>query len=101
MGRSALTAPLARLGEMRSAGITDLRYGNLVDQDWHGRNRFEHVRDLRRPGPLPRGVKCYAIAGTTGRRLGDIRDRLLGDGGDQEKKGEGRIKDAIHTSAPS
>lgn len=80
MGRSTLTAPLARLGEMRSAGITDLRYGNLVDQDWHGRNRFEHAEDLRLAVPLPKGVKCYAIAGTTGRRLGDIRDRLLGDG---------------------
>ena len=80
LGRSALTAPLARLGEMRSAGITDLRYANLVDQDWQGRNRFAHGEDLSLPVPLPRGVKCYAIAGTTGRRIGDIRDRLLGDG---------------------
>ncbi|HEY0490456.1 MAG TPA: alpha/beta hydrolase [Telluria sp.] len=80
MGRSTLTAPLARLGQLRSAGITDLRYGNLVDQDWQGRDRFEHGEDLRLPVPLPKGVRCYAVAGTTGRRLGDIRDRLLGDG---------------------
>lgn len=80
LGRSALTAPFARLGEMRSAGITDLRYGNLLDEDWHGRGRFEHGGDLRRKLPLPRGVRCYTIAGTTGRRSGDLRDRLLGDG---------------------
>jgi hypothetical protein len=80
LGRNTLTAPLARLGEMRSAGITDLRYGNLLDEDWRGRGRFEHSGDLRRKVPLPRGVRCYAIAGTTGRRTGDIRDRLLGDG---------------------
>jgi hypothetical protein len=80
LGRSALTAPFARLGEMRSAGITDLRYGNLLDEDWHGRGRFEHSGDLRRKLPLPRGVRCYTIAGTTGRRTGDLRDRLLGDG---------------------
>lgn len=80
LGRNAFTAPFARLGEMRSAGITDLRYGNLVDQDWEGRDRFEHHDDSRKRIPLPRGVKCYAVAGTTGRRLGDIRDRLLGDG---------------------
>lgn len=80
LGRSTLTAPLARLGNLRSAGITDLRYGNLVDEDWQGRDRFQHGEDLRLPVPLPRAVKCYAIAGTTGRRLGDIRDRLLGDG---------------------
>lgn len=80
LGRSTFTAPFARLGELRSAGITDLRYGNLLDQDWRGRNRFERAGDLRRRVPLPRGVRCYAIAGSTGRRTGDIRDRLLGDG---------------------
>jgi pimeloyl-ACP methyl ester carboxylesterase len=80
LGRNAFTAPFARLGELRSAGITDLRYGNLVDADWQGRNRFEHTGDKRQRVPLPKGVKCYAIAGTTGRRLGDMRDRLLGDG---------------------
>jgi pimeloyl-ACP methyl ester carboxylesterase len=80
LGRSALTAPLARLGQLRSAGITDLRYGNLLDEDWQGLDRFEHADDPRIPVPLPRGVRCYAIAGTTGRRRGDIRDRLLGDG---------------------
>ncbi len=80
LGRSTLTAPFARLGELRSAGITDLRYGNLVDEDWQGRDRFEHSGDLRRKIPLPRAVRCYAIAGCTGRRLDDIRTRLLGDG---------------------
>lgn len=80
LGRNAFTAPFARLGQLRSAGITDLRYGNLVDQDWEGLDRFEHADDSRKSVPLPRGVKCYAVAGTTGRRLGDIRDRLLGDG---------------------
>lgn len=80
LGRNILTAPFARLGQVRSAGITDLRYGNLVDTDWQGRDRFEHAEDKRRHVPLPKGVKCYAIAGTTGRRLGDMRDRLLGDG---------------------
>lgn len=80
LGRSRATAPFARLGEMRSAGITDLRYGNLVDEDWHGRDRFHHVPILPQPLPLPQGVRCYTIAATTGLRLGDIRDRLLGDG---------------------
>jgi pimeloyl-ACP methyl ester carboxylesterase len=80
IGRNALIAPFARLGRLRSAGITDLRYGNLVDGDWHGLNRFEHTDDKRMRVPLPKGVKCYAVAGTTGQHLGDFRDRLLGDG---------------------
>jgi len=67
---SPYTAPFARLGKIRSAGITDLRYGNLVDEDWDGRDRFEHSRDQRRPLPLPEGVQCYAIAATSG-ALGD------------------------------
>jgi pimeloyl-ACP methyl ester carboxylesterase len=80
LGRSMITAPFARLGRLRSAGITDLRYGNLLDGDWEGRDRFEPTEDCRQPVPLPRGVLCFAIAGTTGRRIGDMRDRLLGDG---------------------
>jgi hypothetical protein len=73
-------APFARLGKIRSAGITDLRYGNLLDEDWEGRDRFEPARDARRPVPLPDGVLCYAAAATTGKRPGDLNDRLLGDG---------------------
>ena len=80
LGRSALTTPLAHLGKLRSAGITDLRYGNLLDEDWHERDRFAHEGDVRRPVPLPKGVKCYAIAASAGRRGSDLRERLLGDG---------------------
>lgn len=64
---SRYSRPLARLGRLRSAGITDLRHGNVRDEDWLGRDRFASGRDLRVPLPLPRGVACYAIAGTTAR----------------------------------
>lgn len=79
-GITPYTAPLARLGMIRSAGVTDLRHGNLLDEDWQGRDRFEHNEDLRQPVPLPQGVRCYAMAATTGKRRGDLNDRLLGDG---------------------
>ncbi|MBK7331706.1 MAG: hypothetical protein IPI87_04685 [Betaproteobacteria bacterium] len=32
--------PLGRLGRVRSAGITDLRYGSVLDDDWQSRDRF-------------------------------------------------------------
>lgn len=80
LGRNRYTAPFARLGRIRSAGITDLRYGNLVDEDWVGTDRFEHGGDRRQPLPLPRGVRCYTIAGSVGKRYGDLRERFLGDG---------------------
>jgi hypothetical protein len=78
--RTPYTAPFARLGKIRSAGITDLRHGNLLDEDWHGRDRFAHSEDARRPVPLPEGVACFAIGATTGRAPSDLRGRLLGDG---------------------
>ena len=71
---------MARLGKIRSAGITDLRFGNLVDEDWNRRDRFERSGDRRTAVPLPEGVACYAIAATTGKTAGDLSDRLIGDG---------------------
>lgn len=65
LGTTPYTAPLARLGKIRSAGITDLRHGNLLDEDWAGRDRFERSADPRRPVPLPEGVECYAMAAKT------------------------------------
>jgi hypothetical protein len=80
LGISPYTAPLARLGWLRSAGITDLRYGNLRDEDWKDRDRFAPAGDPRQPVPLPKGVECYALAATLGQSSGDLNDRLLGDG---------------------
>jgi pimeloyl-ACP methyl ester carboxylesterase len=80
LSSSGYTAPLARLGKIRSAGITDLRFGNLLDEDWRGRGRFERTGDPRAAVPLPTSIACYAIAATTGKSAGDLSDRLLGDG---------------------
>lgn len=65
LGLSRYSAPLARLGRIRSAGVTDMRFGNVLDADWQDRDRFEACSDLRIPLPLPVDVDCYAIAGTT------------------------------------
>ncbi len=73
-------AALGRLGKLRSAGITDLRHGYLVDEDWQERDRFARAGDARRPVPLPVEVDCHAIAASQGRRHGDLKDRTLGDG---------------------
>jgi hypothetical protein len=59
LGASRYTAPLGRLGKIRSAGITDLRHG-----------------DSR---ALPQGVACHAIAATTSDARGALADRV-GDG---------------------
>lgn len=69
IGATPFAAPLARIGKIRSAGITDLRHGHALS-----------ARDRRRAVMLPKGVRCYAMAATTGRRRGDLKDRLIGDG---------------------
>ncbi|MBU4518103.1 MAG: GPI inositol-deacylase [Gammaproteobacteria bacterium] len=80
LASSTHTAPFARLGKIRSAGITDLRHGYVLDADWQGRDRFESPDDHRVPLPLPEGVACYAVAGTLVGQRGLLADRLMGDG---------------------
>lgn len=80
LGATPYTAAFARLGAIRSAGITDLRYGSLVDEDWAARDRFAPGADRRQRVPLPDGVACSTVGATTGRSAGDLRDTLLGDG---------------------
>ena len=77
---SSFVRPFARLGRSRSAGITDLRYGNLQDADWQGRDRHAQKRDDRRPTPLPAGVAVHLVAATTAECETDLSARLLGDG---------------------
>ena len=76
---SPYTAPFARLGKIRSAGITDLRYGNLADEDWQGRDRFARG-DRRRFVPLPDGVRCFAIGATAVAKRRRGQRALPGDG---------------------
>lgn len=64
LGISRYSAPLTRLGRLRSAGITDLRYGNVLEEDWADKDRFELAGDRRVHVPLPDGVACFAVAGT-------------------------------------
>lgn len=77
---SPYTTAFARLGKMRSAGITDLRHGSMLDADWNQEDRFAHAQ--RRPGtlPLPEGVACYAMAAVIAKKSGRLTEKLLGDG---------------------
>jgi pimeloyl-ACP methyl ester carboxylesterase len=79
LGVSRYSAPLARLGQIRSAGVTDLRYGNVLDEHWHGRDRFARGPDTRTALALPDGVDCYAIAASTSPGAQPAQ-RLAGDG---------------------
>lgn len=71
LASSPFSAPLARLGRLRSAGITDLRYGHLRHPD--GARPDE-------PLPLPEGVACFGVAACLAPRRGLLAERLVGDG---------------------
>jgi len=74
---SPYTAALARLAKLRSAGITDLRHGSILDDDWERGDRFAHGR---KPDTvlLPATVECFAIAAAIA--AGGGAKALLGDG---------------------
>lgn len=80
LGSTPYSRPFARLAQLRSAGITDLRYGHVLDADWQGRDRFRTRPDQRTPVPLPAGVACYAVAATLAARRSPVAERLVGDG---------------------
>ncbi len=72
-------APFTRLGRSRSAGIKDLRHGNVLDADWAAVHQAT-PNDHRAILPLPSGVVCQAVAATRQHApSGDIK-RLRGDG---------------------
>jgi pimeloyl-ACP methyl ester carboxylesterase len=68
LGATPWSAPFVQLGKIRSGGITDLRHGTLLDAAHH---------------PLPRGVRCHAVAATTSKatdKQGMVQRKLWGDG---------------------
>ena len=76
---SPYLSPFARLGKSRSAGIKDLRHGNVLDEDWsHPDNTA--TRDHRHPLPLPAGVRCHAIAASRQEAPPKTGKRPRGDG---------------------
>jgi pimeloyl-ACP methyl ester carboxylesterase len=72
LAASPYTAAFARIGRLRSAGITDLRHGRIVEGDAAG-SLPVHV-------PLPEDVACHAVAGVLPPAGQPVRQRVLGDG---------------------
>ncbi len=75
LGAAPYAAPLARLGKARSAGINDLRLGNIVSTPAgdDGTYRCAQVS-------LPDRTRCYAVAACLGPTEGHVKAKWLGDG---------------------
>lgn len=88
----AYTAPFSSLGKIRSAGITDLRNGNLVDEEWNLFDRFEPREHIKNPVPLPAHVQCYTLAATISKTKKNAATDLIGDGLVPEDSALGKSK---------
>jgi len=76
---SPYSAPIARIGRLRSAGIQDLRFGNLIDADW---DQFQSTpfSDRRHPIQLPGNVNAHVIAASLSSSTSQANASLRGDG---------------------
>lgn len=75
-----VTKGIAKLGNTRSAGIKDLRFGNLLDEDWMEQDPDALWRDNRHRVPLLEGVDYYVIAGSLAKKSDNIFTQYFGDG---------------------
>jgi pimeloyl-ACP methyl ester carboxylesterase len=80
LGQSPYLAPFARLGKGRSAGISDLRFGNVQQADWSGHRKHDQKVDERLPTPLPQGVQTFLVAAVQAQRTDAARNAWIGDG---------------------
>lgn len=64
---------------LRSAGIKDLRYGFLVEEDWKGKDPDSFVNSEKTIVPLLPKVKYYVITGTLMKDPDHFLSRFFGD----------------------
>ena len=100
LGSNRVTKPFAAIGQIRSSGITDLRYGHVLESSWlvDGRelDRFVRSPDSREPLPLPLGVNCFTVAATTSALPSALKDELVGDGLVPLRSALGQHDEAAH-----
>ena len=71
---SPYSAPFAKITKVRSNGLTDLRHGYIVDEDWL------HP-DERKMIALPENINCYAVATTkSNSESSKLSHHIVGDG---------------------
>jgi pimeloyl-ACP methyl ester carboxylesterase len=71
---SPYSAPFAKITRVRSNGLTDLRHGYIVDEDWLN-------PDQRKMIALPENVHCFCIATTKSKKESSkISEHIVGDG---------------------
>ncbi len=73
------TRGLANALNLRSAGIKDLRYGYVVDEDWFGQDPDAYLRNTGREIPFLETANHYFVCATLSREPHAPLGRLFGD----------------------
>jgi triacylglycerol esterase/lipase EstA (alpha/beta hydrolase family) len=79
LARLPETRGVARALNVRSAGIKDLRYGYLIDEDWLGHDPDAFLRNTGREIPFLDSANHYFVAATLSREAHAPVGRLIGD----------------------
>jgi hypothetical protein len=70
---------MARALNLRSAGIKDLRYGYVIDEDWFGHDPDAYLRNTGRQIPFTETANHYFVCATLSRSSDATIARLFGD----------------------
>jgi pimeloyl-ACP methyl ester carboxylesterase len=79
LGRLPETQGFARPINVRSAGIKDLRYGYLTDEDWFGHDPDVYLRKTAREIPFLPTANHYFVCATLSREADGPLGRMVGD----------------------
>ncbi|MBI2336132.1 MAG: hypothetical protein HYU97_05165 [Deltaproteobacteria bacterium] len=75
-----ITKAIVILGDLRSAGIKDLRHGYVIDEDWQKKNAGDLFYWHQNKPPLLKKVDHYLICGTLSKVANSKMGRWFGDG---------------------
>jgi len=75
-----VTRAITLLGDLRSAGIKDLRHGYITEADWKTQNADNLFYLHQNKTPLLEKANHYLICGTLSKVAGSKMGRLFGDG---------------------
>lgn len=92
-----ITKALVTLGDLRSAGIKDLRHGYITDEDWSAEKANDLFYWHENKIPLLKTAKHYLICGTIAKNSDSKWGRLVGDGVVHPASATGK---SLFTSSP-
>jgi len=92
-----VTYGLALAGNKRSAGIKDLRFAYLRDEDWQDQDPDKLWNNNRHPVPLLEGVHYYVIVGTVAKENDNLFTQYFGDGMVPKHTAEGKSFNKKHS----